>query len=235
MSPSSGRGLRRSRRPVRRPPSTMTPAETGGRGNEQWFRFRATSQSIILAVARRSVPARQDAGASTGGVSKTPKPDASVLVRRNEIVEALRALVPGEGQIDGQRTETLRDRRAHRLPAAADDRRAAWHDRAGFRGAGLLPSQWHQGGAARRPVRHYRGALPLADGICSASASSCILEIDYDNRFVTAQPRSLALAISSAPSPTAASTRAGRRAKSPASIGGNVTENAGGVHCLSTG
>ncbi len=31
---------------------------------------------------------------------RMPKPDASVLVRRKEIVEALRALVPGEGVID---------------------------------------------------------------------------------------------------------------------------------------
>ena len=29
-----------------------------------------------------------------------PKPDASVLVRRMEIAEALRAIVPGEGVID---------------------------------------------------------------------------------------------------------------------------------------
>ena len=33
-----------------------------------------------------------------------PKPDASVLVRRMEIAEALRAIVPGEGVIDDSRT-----------------------------------------------------------------------------------------------------------------------------------
>ena len=236
--PSSGRGLRRSRRPVRRPPSTMTPAETDGRGNEQWFRFRATSQSIILAVARRSVPARQDAGASTGGgVMQMPKPDASVLVRRNEIVEALRALVPGEGVIDDpNELKALRDRRAHRLPAAADDRRAAWRRPRRFPRcwptAIAMASRWCRAAPVRRyrrraaagrrhPARprqvqpHPRDRLrqPLRDGAAGV-ANLAISNAVADRGFYYAPDPSSQIACS---------------------IGGNVAENAGGVHCLKYG
>ena len=84
------------------------------------------------------------------------------------------------------------------------------------------------------PVRRYRGALPLADGILLGLGKfNRILSVDYDNRCVTAQPGS----------PTAISNAVADRgfyAPDPSSqiacsIGGNVAENAGGVHCLKYG
>jgi len=80
------------------------------------------------------------------------------------------------------------------------------------------------------------GALPLADGVLLGMAKfNRILEIDYANRCVVAQPGVTNLAI------TQAVDRAGfYYAPDPSSqiactIGGNVAENSGGVHCLKYG
>jgi len=80
------------------------------------------------------------------------------------------------------------------------------------------------------------GALPLADGIVLGLARlNRILDIDYDNRTVTCQPGVTNLAISEA-----VAARGFYYAPDPSSqiactIGGNVAENSGGVHCLKYG
>ena len=80
------------------------------------------------------------------------------------------------------------------------------------------------------------GALPLADGIVLGLARlDRILDIDYDNRTVTCQPGVTNLAISNA-----VAERGFYYAPDPSSqiactIGGNVAENSGGVHCLKYG
>jgi glycolate oxidase len=80
------------------------------------------------------------------------------------------------------------------------------------------------------------GALPLADGIVlGLSKLNRILDIDYANRTVTVEPGVTNLAI------TKAVERGGFYfAPDPSSqiactIGGNVSENSGGVHCLKYG
>lgn len=80
------------------------------------------------------------------------------------------------------------------------------------------------------------GALPLADAITLGLGKfNRILEIDYDNRCVVAQP-----GVSNARISEAVSDRGFYYAPDPSSqivctIGGNVAENAGGVHCLKYG
>ena len=80
------------------------------------------------------------------------------------------------------------------------------------------------------------GALPLTDGIVLGLGKfNRILEVDFENRCVVAQPGVTNLGI------TAAVEHAGfYYAPDPSSqiactIGGNVAENSGGVHCLKYG
>ena len=78
--------------------------------------------------------------------------------------------------------------------------------------------------------------MPLADGIIlGLSKFNRILEIDYENRAVVAQPGVTNLGISDA-----VEERGFYYAPDPSSqiactIGGNVAENSGGVHCLKYG
>jgi glycolate oxidase len=80
------------------------------------------------------------------------------------------------------------------------------------------------------------GALPLADGLLlGLSKLNQIVDIDYDNRTLTAQTGVTNLAISHA-----VAARDFYYAPDPSSqiactIGGNVAENSGGVHCLKYG
>lgn len=80
------------------------------------------------------------------------------------------------------------------------------------------------------------GALPLADGILlGMSKFSRILEIDYENRCVRAGPGVTNLAISKAVEARGFYYAPDPSSQIACSIGGNVGENAGGVHCLKYG
>ncbi len=82
-----------------------------------------------------------------------PAPDQAVLGRRDAIVAALRAIVPGEGVIDSPaEMAPLRVRRPDGLSPAADGGGAAGHHRTGVAGSEILLRAGHQGGAAR--LRH---------------------------------------------------------------------------------
>lgn len=166
-----------------------------------------------------------------------PALDQSVLARRAEIVAALRRIVPGEGVIDseiGMRPFESDGLTAYRqlplvvvLPetAAQVARILRYCYEEGIkvvpRGAGTSLSG---------------GALPLGDGVLlGMSKFNRILEIDYDNRVVVAQPGVTNLGISNA-----VAERGFYYAPDPSSqiactIGGNVAENSGGVHCLKYG
>ena len=80
------------------------------------------------------------------------------------------------------------------------------------------------------------GALPLADGVLLGLGKfNRILEVDFDNRCVVAQSGVTNLAITDA-----VKHRGYYYAPDPSSqivctIGGNVSENSGGVHCLKYG
>ena len=80
------------------------------------------------------------------------------------------------------------------------------------------------------------GALPLEDGVLlSLSKFKRILEIDPVNRTATVQPGVRNLAISEAAAPHGLYYAPDPSSQLACSIGGNVAENAGGVHCLKYG
>jgi glycolate oxidase len=80
------------------------------------------------------------------------------------------------------------------------------------------------------------GALPLADGVLLGMAKfNRILEIDYENRCAIAQPGVTNLAISKAVEHAGFFYAPDPSSQIACTIGGNVAENSGGVHCLKYG
>jgi glycolate oxidase len=80
------------------------------------------------------------------------------------------------------------------------------------------------------------GALPLADGVLLGLAKfNRILEIDPVKRIARVQPGVRNLAVSQAAAPHALYYAPDPSSQIACSIGGNVAENAGGVHCLKYG
>ena len=168
---------------------------------------------------------------------QTPSPDAAVLRRRSEIVGALRQIVPGEGVIfsDAERRVYESDGlTAYRqlpmvvvLPSRVEEVAAVLRYCTEFgikvvpRGAGTSLSG---------------GALPLADGVLLGMAKfNRILDIDYDNRCVVAQPGVTNLAITQAVENAGFYYAPDPSSQIACTIGGNVAENSGGVHCLKYG
>jgi len=166
-----------------------------------------------------------------------PTPDEKVLARRAEIAAALSAIVPGEGVIDhpdGLRpyeTDGLTAYRQAPMPVVLPETTAQvaavirWcheHEvRIVPRGAGTSLSG---------------GALPLADGVLlGLSKLNRILEIDYVDRLVVAQPGVTNLAITQAVESEGFYYAPDPSSQIACTIGGNVAENAGGVHCLKYG
>jgi glycolate oxidase len=80
------------------------------------------------------------------------------------------------------------------------------------------------------------GALPLADGVLVGLGKlNRILEIDYENRCAIVQPGVPNLAISHAVADRGFYYAPDPSSQIACSIGGNVAENSGGVHCLKYG
>jgi glycolate dehydrogenase FAD-linked subunit len=168
---------------------------------------------------------------------KMPEPDQSVLARRDEIIAAMRAIVPGEGVIvdeDELRVYECDGLSAYRqlplivvLPETVEQVSAVLkycHEanvKIVPRGAGTSLSG---------------GALPVADGITLAMGKfNRILEIDWENRCVVTQPGVTNLALTEAVQHRGFYYAPDPSSQIACSIGGNVAENAGGVHCLKYG
>ena len=80
------------------------------------------------------------------------------------------------------------------------------------------------------------GALPLANGVLLSLAKfNRILDLDPVNRVARVQPGVRNLAISQAAAPHALYYAPDPTSQIACSIGGNVAENSGGVHCLKYG
>ena len=166
-----------------------------------------------------------------------PAPDDTVLHRRAEIVEALRQIVPGEGVIASEA-----ERRAYE-----SDGLTAYHQ---LPMVVVLPSHVDQVAAVLRYCRKNGvkvvprgagtslsgGALPLTDGVLLGMAKfNHILDIDYDNRCVVAQPGVTNLAITQVVEKVGFYYAPDPSSQIACTIGGNVAENSGGVHCLKYG
>ncbi len=80
------------------------------------------------------------------------------------------------------------------------------------------------------------GALPLEDGVLLSLAKfKRIIDIDVDNAMATVQPGVRNLAISEAAAPHGLYYAPDPSSQIACTIGGNVAENSGGVHCLKYG
>jgi glycolate oxidase len=168
---------------------------------------------------------------------KMPTPDAAVLQRRAEIVQALREMVPGEGVIVSEA-----ERRAYESDGLTAYRQLPM--------VVVLPSRVEQVAAVLRYCQEMGvkvvprgagtslsgGALPLADGVLLGMAKfNRILDIDYENRCVTAQPGVTNLALTDAVEHAGFYYAPDPSSQIACTIGGNVAENSGGVHCLKYG
>ncbi len=167
-----------------------------------------------------------------------PEPDQATLARRGEIVRRLRRMVPGEGGViaaeDALRVYECDGLSAYRqppmvvvLPETTEQvsRVLAYCDGERIkivpRGAGTSLSG---------------GALPLADGVMLGLAKfNRILEIDYANRCAVVQPGVTNLGITKAVEGDGFYYAPDPSSQIACTIGGNVAENSGGVHCLKYG
>ncbi len=166
-----------------------------------------------------------------------PEPDRDVIARRAEIVQAMRDIVPGEGVIaddDMLKAFECDGLMAYRqlplivvLPDTVDQVSRILeycHDN----GVKIVPRGAGTGLSG--------GALPLADAITlGLTKFNRVLEIDYANRCVVSQPGVTNLGITQAVEGEGFYYAPDPSSQIACSIGGNVAENSGGVHCLKYG
>jgi glycolate oxidase len=166
-----------------------------------------------------------------------PDLDWAVLDRRAEIAAALRRIVPGEGVIDS--ANEMRPYESDGLTAYRQPPMLV-----------VLPETTEQ---VARILRYCHGegikvvprgagtslsggALPLADGVLLGMAKfNRLLEIDYENRAVVAQPGVTNLGITKAVEQAGFYYAPDPSSQIACTIGGNVATNSGGVHCLKYG
>ncbi|MEQ9813072.1 MAG: FAD-linked oxidase C-terminal domain-containing protein [Azospirillaceae bacterium] len=168
---------------------------------------------------------------------RMPEAKDEILARRDEIVAALQAIVPGEG-----------------VKVSADERRPYESD--GLTAYRTLPlvvvlpetveqvsrilAYCHENDLPVVPrgagTSLSGGALPLADGVLLGLGKfNRVLEIDYENRCARVQPGVSNLGITRAVESAGFYYAPDPSSQIVCSIGGNVAENSGGVHCLKYG
>jgi glycolate oxidase len=166
-----------------------------------------------------------------------PAADEAVLQRRDSIVAALRQIVPGEGVIDSA---------AEMLPYESDGFTA-------YRQPPMvvvLPDTTEQVSQVLRYCHDNGikvvprgsgtslsgGAMPLADAVLLGLGKfKRIRDIDFENRAVVTEPGVTNLAISQAVAHAGFYYAPDPSSQIACSIGGNIAENSGGVHCLKYG
>jgi glycolate oxidase len=168
---------------------------------------------------------------------RMPDPDRQVIARRAAIAADLRRIVPGEGVIEDE-----------------DERRVYESDGlTAYRALPLLtvlPGTTEQVSQVLRYCNRHKikvvprgagtslsgGALPLEDGILLGLAKfNRILDIDYANRCVVVQPGVTNLAVTHAVQGEGFYYAPDPSSQIACTVGGNVAENSGGVHCLKYG
>jgi len=165
-----------------------------------------------------------------------PAPNRDILARRDSIVARLRALVPdgvvadeaGLAAFDGDALTAYRQKALACVLPRTKDEVSAVLEFAAQEGIAIVPR-----GAG---TSLSGGALPLADAILMGlGRMNRILDIDYENRCVVTEPGVTNLSIT-----RAVEARGFYYAPDPSSqiactVGGNVAENSGGIHCLKYG
>jgi glycolate oxidase len=166
-----------------------------------------------------------------------PAFDQAVLGRRDQIVKALSVIVPGEGVVSAERA--MRPFESDGLTAYKQLPMVV-----------VLPQTTEQVAQVLRYCNNNNikvvprgagtslsgGALPLGDGVLLGMGKfNRIREIDYENRVVVAEPGVTNLAISNAVADAGFYYAPDPSSQIACTIGGNVAENSGGVHCLKYG
>jgi len=168
---------------------------------------------------------------------RMPAADSRTLARRSEIVAALRAIVPGEGVIDDP--AELRPYESDGLTAYRQLPMVVVLPETTAQVSAILA--WCHANEVKVVPRGAGtslsgGALPLEDAVLLGLGKfNRVLEIDYADRIAVVQPGVTNLAVT-----RAVEDRGFYYAPDPSSqiactIGGNVAENSGGVHCLKYG
>ncbi len=168
---------------------------------------------------------------------KMPEPDKAVLARRHELIQRLRSIVPGEGVIVDED-----ERRAYECDGLTAYRQLPM--------VVVLPSTTQQVADVLKLCKQMGvkvvprgagtslsgGALPLADGVLLGLGKfKRVIDIDLDNRCVVVQPGVTNLAISNAVAHAGFYYAPDPSSQIACTIGGNIAENSGGVHCLKYG
>src|SRR6202163_2018706 len=166
-----------------------------------------------------------------------PALDNAVLKRRREIVRALRAIVPGEGVIDTERE--MRPYESDGLTAYRQMPMVVVLPDTTGQVARVL-RYCHQNGIKVVPrgagTSLSGGALPLADGVLLGMAKfNRIREVDFANRVAVVEPGVTNLAVTQAVEHEGFYYAPDPSSQICCTIGGNVAENSGGVHCLKYG
>lgn len=166
-----------------------------------------------------------------------PKPDDKVIAQRLKIAEDLRKIVPSEGVIvdeDERRPYESDGLTAYRtlplvvvLPETVEQ-------------VSAVLKYCHENGIKVVPrgagTSLSGGSLPLEDGVLLGLGKfNRILEVDYENRCAKVQPGVTNLAITKAVEGDGFYYAPDPSSQIACSIGGNVAENSGGVHCLKYG
>lgn len=166
-----------------------------------------------------------------------PAPDQTVIDNRDSICASLKTIVPAHCVVDSQ--ESMRAFDADGLSAYRQLPLAVVLPETVAQIAAVM--KWcHQEGIKVVPrgagTSLSGGALPLADAVLLGLGKfNQILDVDYDNRCVVAQPGVTNLAITHAVQADGFYYAPDPSSQIACSVGGNVAENSGGVHCLKYG
>src|SRR5690348_11646473 len=168
---------------------------------------------------------------------RMPEADGAVLARRDKIVATLRQIVPGEGVIAGERE--MRPFESDGLTAYRQLPMVVVLPQTTAQVAEVL-RYCHGEGIKVVPrgagTSLSGGALPLEDGVLLGMAKfNRIKEIDFDTRVAVVEPGVTNLAVSNAVADAGFYYAPDPSSQIACTIGGNIAENSGGVHCLKYG
>jgi glycolate oxidase len=166
-----------------------------------------------------------------------PVQDEDVLKRRGKIVRALKAIVPPQSVIDAERE--MRPYQSDGLTAYHQLPMVVVLPHTTEQVAAVL-RYCHQNGVRVVPrgagTSLSGGALPLGDAVLLGMAKfNRILEVDFANRVVVVEPGVTNLAVTQAVEHEGFYYAPDPSSQIACTIGGNVAENSGGVHCLKYG
>src|ERR1700688_3760122 len=163
----------------------------------------------------------------------TAAPDQAAVLRRERIVASLPEIVPGEGVIASE--NAMRPYESDGLTAYRQLPMVVVLPETTEQVAAVL-GYCHREGIKVVPrgagTSRSGGALPLGDGVLLGMAKfNRIRTIDFDNRVAVVEPGVTNLAVSQAVEHAGFYYAPDPSSQIACSIGGNVAENSGGVHC----